>query len=37
LYRSAVRFSLSFLNSQAEIEIAAERISRVVAALRKRG
>ncbi|MDB5345181.1 MAG: Cysteine desulfurase [Schlesneria sp.] len=36
LYRSAVRFSLSFLNSQAEIEIAAERISRVVAALRKR-
>jgi cysteine desulfurase len=37
LYRSAVRFSLSFLNSQAEIEIAAERISRVVATLRKRG
>jgi cysteine desulfurase len=37
LYRSAVRFSLSFLNSQAEIEIAAERISRVVVALRKRG
>lgn len=37
LYRSAVRFSLSYLNSQQEIEIAAERISRVVGSLRKRG
>lgn len=37
LYRSAVRFSLSFLNSRAEIETAADRIGRVVGALRKRG
>ena len=35
LYRSAVRFSLSFLNTLDEMEIAAERISRVVATLRK--
>ncbi len=35
LYRSAVRFSLSFLNTHDELEIAAERIARVVAALRK--
>ena len=35
LYRSAVRFSLSFLNTQAELETAAERIARVVATLRK--
>jgi cysteine desulfurase len=37
LYRSAVRFSLSFLNSRDEIESAADRIGRVVGALRKRG
>jgi cysteine desulfurase len=35
LYRSAVRFSLSFLNTHDELETAAERISRVVASLRK--
>jgi cysteine desulfurase len=35
LYRSAVRFSLSLLNTQAELETAAERVSSVVAALRK--
>jgi len=35
LYRSAVRFSLSFLNTHAELEEAADRIARVVAALRK--
>lgn len=35
MYRSAVRFSLSFLNTQAELEIAADRIARVVATLRK--
>lgn len=37
LYRSAVRFSLSFLNSRDEIESAVDRIGRVVGALRKRG
>ena len=35
LYRSAVRFSLSFLNSQDEVDQAAERIARVVASVRK--
>ncbi len=35
LYRSAVRFSLSFLNTHDELETAAERIARVVATLRK--
>lgn len=35
LYRSAVRFSLSFLNSHEDVEMAAERIGRVVATLRK--
>lgn len=35
LYRSAVRFSLSHLNSPEELEIAAERITRVVGSLRK--
>lgn len=35
LYRSAVRFSLSFLNTHDELESAAARIARVVATLRK--
>lgn len=35
LYRSAVRFSLSCLNTAAELTIAAERIARVVGSLRK--
>ena len=35
LYRSAVRFSLSFLNTHAELHDAADRIARVVRALRK--
>ena len=34
LYRSAVRFSLSFLNTGDEIDAAAERIASVVARLR---
>jgi cysteine desulfurase len=34
LYRSAVRFSLSFLNTHDELETAAERIAKVVASLR---
>jgi cysteine desulfurase len=35
LYRSAVRFSLSPLNTAEEIEIAVQRIARVVRSLRK--
>lgn len=35
LYRSAVRFSLSYLNTQAEVETAAQRIARVVSNLRQ--
>ena len=35
LYRSAVRFSLSPLNTADELEIAAQRIARVVGSLRK--
>ncbi|MBS0201348.1 MAG: cysteine desulfurase [Planctomycetes bacterium] len=35
LYRSAIRFSLSFLNTHDELELAAARIARVVATLRK--
>ena len=35
VYRSAVRFSLSFLNTHDEIELAATRIARVIATLRK--
>ncbi len=34
LYRSAVRFSLSFLNTRDEIDTAAQRITSVVARLR---
>ncbi len=36
LYRSAIRFSLSVLNTEDEIEDAAQRISAVVARLRKK-
>lgn len=35
VYRSAVRFSLSFLNTRDEIDLAATRIARVLATLRK--
>ena len=35
LYRSAVRFSLSFLNTREEMESAAKLIARVVSTLRK--
>ena len=37
LYRSAVRFSLSCFNVRKELEVAVERIARVVASLRKPG
>lgn len=35
LYRSAIRFSLSFLNTRDELETAADRIARVISSLRK--
>jgi cysteine desulfurase len=35
LYRSAIRFSLSTLNTQEEIDEAANRIVRVVSSIRK--